>query len=213
LLGTTWTATFDAEASQSDLQFSPAPGDTTSTFVGPYSFDPKQPLQHEITFNADGTTAEVFRYGIVSAHPGDAYAGCSFVLSFTGKWTLALDDTFGGGLDLTVSDRVPAASAAAGSTCGDPHVSSMLIGRPPSPATPPLPPLQLGPYLDFSPLLASPPGAARLSENCAGCGASGTVLSSSLLATVQYLAEVGMGQPGSASANGYLNDPGYVKQP
>lgn len=212
LPGTTWTATFNAGASQPSLQFSPAASDTTSTFVGPYSFDASQPLQHEITFNADGTTAEVFRYSILSAHPGDAYDGCSFVLSFTGKWTLALDDTYSGGLDLTVSDRVPAASPSAGSTCGDPQITAMLIGQPSSLSIPALPPTELGPSIDYSALLESPPGDALMSEGCIGCDSS--LFSSSLLATVQYLAEAGTGgEAGSASASGYLNNPGYAKQP
>lgn len=187
--GTSWTATIPSALFYQYLNVSHV---GTGTSQGPYTLSDAD-VVHTMTFNADGSYAESFSYGIksLSTTPGDLYDGCNVHLSYVGTWILRLD----GSPTVSISARKPnPAGVTTGSTCTAPPVSDWTASQPGGAPTR-IQPASMYLNIDYQNVLDDPPGKPVWS--------AGGDLSNALSATLAEICDnVG---PNTATINGSLN--------
>ena len=179
------------------LQFYAYPEDPTETATGPYTLTDAG-VAHSMTFHADGTLDETYELGLESAHSGDVYDGCTFVVHYTALWHY----DFSSYSSVVVTHRRVAAMPLDGSACSKPSLSAMRINQPSFAEE--LANGQLSPSsIDYDRLLYNPPGKVTWSE--------GNLVSS----MQQILGALAVDTPGAAvQVNGYTSftNPRHVKQ-
>ncbi len=198
LVGTSWKVDLAKSLSQGQPSFYQNGGPGTLTYVGPYSLNKTKEFSHTISFAANGTAEEEFKFAIDSGRVSDAYAGCSFDLHFSSNYYL----DFSQGPYLQLFNRKPTASPTAGSVCAAPALATLAIAQ--AMSTVELPPATVFLQFDSRALLATPPGPAKWSGQ--------QMIGNAFFQVMQSIASVT--GPDQSQSNGgvYFNSAFYSKQ-
>lgn len=122
LSDTTWTWSMDMDPARYQLAINRY--DVVDlTYLPQVVASLEGPFEHTVQFSADGTFSETVSFSFAAGEEDQPFAGCSFVLSYTGTWELV--NRYQNILRL--SARVPAEDPTAGSTCSNPALSALAL--------------------------------------------------------------------------------------
>jgi hypothetical protein len=158
LTGTTWVATWDAGAVSGEINVTRYdPMNEVSLETTYPRFDGS--LVHTVTFAEDGAFDETYEFTLAGRDAGEPFDGCSFALRYTGTWSYYYERY---GINVLVSERVPAENAADGSECAAPAPSALAINDETRSADLRLSGMVMGTGADYSALLHAPDGPIRM---------------------------------------------------